>query len=242
MNALITETPTGTEPITMSESNRLIELERRIEAGLKTYREVGAALLEIHDARLYKIEHLTFEAYCRDKWGMGKAYAFRQIAASEAVKNLSPIGDIKPTTESQARPLTKLPPEQHPVAWARAVEIAVGQQPTGKQVEEAVLEIVESDSRSAMPTASLANYSEEDLAYMSSPFFKTQEKIKALLEKLPHVTLENIQHHEWLMDDLSGSVLPAWWGSEMIEIGKKRKANDRAARKAEKLKENEGSK
>jgi len=37
------------------------------------------------------------------------------IDSVDVVKNLSPIGDI-PATERQARPLTKLPPAEQPMA------------------------------------------------------------------------------------------------------------------------------
>ena len=49
----------------------------------------------------------TFEEYCKERWGMNRAHAYRLIDAAEVVNNLSPIGDI-PVNESQARPLTQL--------------------------------------------------------------------------------------------------------------------------------------
>lgn len=77
------------------------------------------------DSRLYRSEHGTFEAYCREKWGMNPRYANRLIGASLVSENLGPVGPT-PTAERQARPLTKLPPEKQPEAWAKAVEIADG--------------------------------------------------------------------------------------------------------------------
>lgn len=138
MNAMITA---PLEPLTLPESKRLIELERKIEVGLKTFVEVGLALSEIHDSRLYKIEHPTFEDYCKSKWNLSRRSGYDLIATSEAAKNVQDLAQT-PITREQARPLTKLPPEQHPVAWARAVEIAGGEQPTAKQVEVAVLEVL----------------------------------------------------------------------------------------------------
>lgn len=129
-------------PTTIQESQRLIELERVIKTGIDTFIQVGGALFEIKESRLYRIEHGTFEEYCKDKWNMSKAFAFRQIAAAKTTRNLSPIGDIKPQTESQARPLTKLPAEQQPEAWKEAVERAGGEQPTAKQVEAVVAEAI----------------------------------------------------------------------------------------------------
>lgn len=145
-----------TEAITIQESARLIELEKKIASGLQTFIDVGEALAEIRDSKLYRIESGTFEDYCRDKWNMSKAFAFRQIAAAKVAQNLSPIGDTIPKTESQARPLTKLPPEKQPEAWEKAVEKAGGEQPTAKQVQDAVVEVLEPEP--IKPPAKLPRY------------------------------------------------------------------------------------
>ena len=47
---------------------------------------------------------------------------------------------VTPQNESQARPLSKLDPEQQAEAWSRAVQLADGEQPTAKQVTEAAEE------------------------------------------------------------------------------------------------------
>jgi hypothetical protein len=133
------------ESISVDESKRLIALEQTIKQGLDTFVEVGEALLEIRDSRLYRIEHGTFEEYCKGKWGMSRFHAYNLINGSKATKNVDNC-QHKPTTESQARPLTKLPPEDQPKAWQKAVEIAGGEQPTAKQVSQAVVEISKADS------------------------------------------------------------------------------------------------
>ena len=51
---------------------------------------------------------------------MKRAHAYRLIESAGVMDNLSPIGD-KPATESQARPLSKLPPEKQPEAWQAAI-------------------------------------------------------------------------------------------------------------------------
>lgn len=109
--------------LTLEKSKDLIAVEATIAKGIATFIEVGEALAKIRDAKLYKIEHETFEDYCEQKWGMSKAFAFRQIAAAEVVKVLLPMGD-KPTNERQARPLTVLKePEQQRQAWTAAVQV-----------------------------------------------------------------------------------------------------------------------
>ncbi len=86
--------------------------------------EIFAGLPEIRDSRLYRQQFSTFEAYCRERWGMGKAYSHRLIAAAEVVSILSPIGDTIPQTESQARPLTRLEPEVQREVWRELVEVS----------------------------------------------------------------------------------------------------------------------
>lgn len=134
-----------TSEITLDESKRLIALERQIAGGLRTFVQVGEALCEIRDSRLYRVEFGTFEEYCKSKWGFTKTQAFRLIGGAEVAKNLSPIGDktkVVPVKESQARPLTSLPPEQQSEAWEKAVDDAGGEQPTAKQVENAVKQVI----------------------------------------------------------------------------------------------------
>ena len=110
--------------LTTVESSKLERCETVIQTGLATFMEVGAALAEIRDGKLYRQSHKTFEDYCREKWGMQKAHAYRMIAAAEAV---SPIGDksvIK--SESQARELAKVEPARREEVVAAAVEATGG--------------------------------------------------------------------------------------------------------------------
>ena len=50
-------------------ADRLAECEAVIERGQQTFIEVGQALMEIRDSRLYRETHATFEAYCNERWG-----------------------------------------------------------------------------------------------------------------------------------------------------------------------------
>jgi hypothetical protein len=128
--------------LTISERQRLKELETIIENGLQTFVEVGEALAIIRDGELYKEDYDTFESYCRERWGMGRTFAFYQIKASGVVGNLNVHNcERLPQTESQARPLTQLEPEQQQQAWYEAINQSNGRQPTAKVVERIVKEI-----------------------------------------------------------------------------------------------------
>jgi hypothetical protein len=84
-----------------------------LEAVIKNYRQdfysVGKALREIRDARHYrKLSFKSFESYVRIRWDMGRSHAYRLIEAFCVIDNLSPIGELLPKNEAQARALTKL--------------------------------------------------------------------------------------------------------------------------------------
>ena len=115
---------------------KLEELEAIIGRGLQSFVEVGNALLEIRDSRLYRDTHPTFEAYCKERWGMSRFYAHRLIDGAKVVEML-PVGN-RPSREYQVRPLTKLPPEQQAEAWEAAVDTAPGGKVTAKHVAEVV--------------------------------------------------------------------------------------------------------
>jgi hypothetical protein len=128
--------------VEISEEIRLVECELIIEKGLQTFVEVGNALLEIRDSRLYRRGYATFEDYCKERWGMVRQSANRLISAAEVVQNLQlePIGSI-PETESQIRPLTRLEPALQRAAWNEVVESEFPI--TAKLVEEKVKEVEE---------------------------------------------------------------------------------------------------
>jgi hypothetical protein len=129
--------------LTITEAVQLSEQEAVIERGLKTFVDVGNALLAIREGRLYRASHGTFEDYCRERWHMERANAYRLIEAAVVVGHLSPIGDTLPANEAQARPLTSLPPSQQSEAWQRAVETAPEGKVTAAHVQAVVDEIVD---------------------------------------------------------------------------------------------------
>ena len=114
-----------TKELTISEQNRLQVLEGIIENGLQTFVDVGGALLEVRNSKLYKEAYGTFEVYCRERWEMSKTHANRMIKSIGVVSNLTPIGFI-PATESVIRPLTHLEPEKQRQVWSVATQQARG--------------------------------------------------------------------------------------------------------------------
>lgn len=121
------------------EQNRLQELEVVIEKGLQTFVEVGNALLEIRESKLYRASHGTFEAYCKARWGFIASRTRQLIGAAETVKALESVTDVTPANEAQARELAPLrdDPEAMASAWLAAVEATQGK-PTAAAVASAV--------------------------------------------------------------------------------------------------------
>lgn len=112
------------------ELSDLMEHEKVIEQGLASFVEVGYALLAIRDGKKYRAKGFeTFERYCAERWDLKRQRAYEYIGAAEAVHSIemSSNGRQKlPTSERQARPLTRLAEPEHVAqAWERAQEIAI---------------------------------------------------------------------------------------------------------------------
>lgn len=121
--------------LTMEEAADLKSLEARVEVGLATFVDVGLALIEIRERRLYRAMHRTFETYCRDRWGMAASRARQLIAAANVVRDLETVTTVTPANERVARCLAPLPPEQRAEVWREAVETAPGGVVTAAHVE-----------------------------------------------------------------------------------------------------------
>jgi hypothetical protein len=73
-----------TTAITAQERYLLDMHESVVRNGVKTFVEVGQSLAAIHEQRLYRETHSTFEAYVRDRFGMSATTAYRRMAALTA--------------------------------------------------------------------------------------------------------------------------------------------------------------
>jgi hypothetical protein len=135
----------GAVALTLSpkERSRLSALEATVERGLTTWWEVGLALVEIRDARLYRATHSTFESYCRERWGFSRQRAHQHIVAGLFAEVCQRTLDKVPPNEHAARAqleqltrevLAALPPEEQAAAIREAARRArsnIG--PSGKR-------------------------------------------------------------------------------------------------------------
>jgi hypothetical protein len=91
--------------------SRLVELEEVIRYGLQTFVDVGNALKEINEGRLYREQgYKTFEDYCEKRWNMAARTAYHKIKAAEVAENVS--SGTHSISFTQARELTALTTEQ----------------------------------------------------------------------------------------------------------------------------------
>jgi hypothetical protein len=131
-------TAVALEPISMDESRHLIRLEGIVEKWLGTFVEVGEALAEIHDRKLYRTAHATFAESCRVKWKISDRRARQLMDAAEVTSTIAKSGTTVPKSERQARPLAALPVAQRAKAWQKAVASSPNGQPTAKAVQVVV--------------------------------------------------------------------------------------------------------
>lgn len=99
-------------------NHRLNTLEAMIDSQRRSFYEIGKALREIRNERLYgELLFKSFEEYLKKRWDMGRCHAYRLIEASRVIDNLSPLGDALPENEAQSRPLGKLKPMVQCKLW-----------------------------------------------------------------------------------------------------------------------------
>lgn len=144
-----------TEILTEAEQQDLEVLEMVIAQGIAAFYEVGRALREIRDRRLYRATHRSFDDYLKG-WTrrLGRRRAEQLVEAARTMEELGfepaevrtigshspapqPLPAPRPTSERQTRPLAGLPAEDKRRIWLDASEEAKDRPPTGRQVEEA---------------------------------------------------------------------------------------------------------
>ena len=76
------------EELSEPEQTELYACEEVIATGWNTYVQVGLALAQIRNKRLYRTQYFTFEEYCRTKWSYGRHYVCRLISAAQVFTHL----------------------------------------------------------------------------------------------------------------------------------------------------------
>lgn len=146
--------------LTAAEADLLTEAEATIERGIKTFREVGEALLSVRDNRLYRAEFATFEDYCNERWQLSGRRINHIIAASQVAEVVSTVavGTMVPEiNERQARELAPLleTPDEMRAAFTEAIARSDGR-PTAAVIRDVVRERMD-------PASPLAQVAEREL-------------------------------------------------------------------------------
>jgi hypothetical protein len=121
--------------LTTFETQALAQHEAVIERGIQTFYEVGTALTDIRDQRLYRAEYGTFEEYAEKRWQMSRPRAYELMAAAEVVSAMADTDVPPPGNERQARELGRIPEPERAEVWAETVERTDGK-PTAAAVRE----------------------------------------------------------------------------------------------------------
>lgn len=128
---------------------RLKELETVIESGWDSIVEMGFALREIRDEKLYLElgESVSFESYCKSRWSFSLDTVYRQIDQARISEALSPMGEkaIPISTERVGRELAPILHKSGPVAvaeaWSKISDRYRDQRPpTAHEVHKALIE------------------------------------------------------------------------------------------------------
>jgi hypothetical protein len=88
--------------LTPDEIDNLNRLEATAQDGLETFVEIGSALAEIRDRRLYRDSHASFDEYVRDRWGV-------DIANGHPLSQTALGADNPATPEAEGQPVPARP-------------------------------------------------------------------------------------------------------------------------------------
>jgi hypothetical protein len=95
------------------EQTILDQHEAVITRGIKSFIEVGTALLSIRDKRLYRASFATFEDYCASRWEISKAYSARLISSAEIVGEIAK-GSLKVVHHEQVDKMSPMGDKHNP--------------------------------------------------------------------------------------------------------------------------------
>jgi hypothetical protein len=127
------------EPLSDTEIFEFMSFEEVVSTGWNSFVQVGLALGQIREKRLYRETYPSFESYCRVRWQYGRDYVDRLISAAQVFNRLlTNCQQTKPEHESQVRPLIGLTAEQASQVWEAAVAKAGSRRITAAIVKSAM--------------------------------------------------------------------------------------------------------
>jgi hypothetical protein len=130
------------EPLTEIEIFDLMSFEEVIGTGWASFVQVGLALGQVRDRRLYRETYPSFQEYCRSRWQYGRNYADRLVSAAQVFNRLvTKCRQRLPEHEGQVRPLVGLTTDQAKQVWETAVAKAGNRRITAIMVKRAMRDL-----------------------------------------------------------------------------------------------------
>lgn len=137
------------ELLTMEERVELRGYEEKIRHGARAWLEMGEALTEIRDKRLYRETHESLDAYCWEAFRLERSTIYGLMSAARRYRVAQPFAEklrIEFNCESHLRPLLRCQPSQLPAVLKLAAKNVAPDEdgirrPTAKVLAKAVQEV-----------------------------------------------------------------------------------------------------
>jgi hypothetical protein len=107
-------------PLSPSDKKDFAALEKIVQKGVKSFLEVGKALLQIHSRKLYREKYTSWEGYLEERWNLSRSHGYRLVHAGEVAENLSHARDTIEMPGRLVEQLAKLPPDEQRRIFAQA--------------------------------------------------------------------------------------------------------------------------
>lgn len=150
----------ATELVSTTEQEDFARLDGVVRRGLATFVEIGEALREIRDRKLYRIGFGTFEAYMSHEHGLSRQRGYHLIDAAAVTSELSTIVDKTPQNEAQCRELLAYDDADRQEVWQQVVEES---ERTGKPITARLINEVGKPYREPLPAEQFESGSSETL-------------------------------------------------------------------------------
>jgi hypothetical protein len=116
--------------LTSRERQELEQCEGEVASGLSEFLRVGKALSVIRNKRLFRETHASFDAYVKERWGLGVGGTESLITSYHVAEGLLESGIDLPNqvTQSAMRSLQRLPPLEglRATVWRYGVSLCPG--------------------------------------------------------------------------------------------------------------------
>lgn len=151
-----------------NEAFRLDQCEKAIERGLNTFVEVGRALTEIRDSKLYRQTHRAFEVYCKERWEIGRSRAYELIDQAKVVTAIANSGvNLSGTPDISSRDARTIKDDLPAVSAEVKARVEQGVEPV-VAVAEVVKETAEK-AKAEKATQQASNIASQEAARAALP-------------------------------------------------------------------------